>query len=217
MECDICSRHGHQRRLPFYCPVDVRNQLYEGRIALADALIENEHLETQVDTLAVASTPSSLPAPAISTLRPERARLNVWRAEEQAAVDRTNDIIARADRLRADVDAARREIEDQRAANNERKAALAAESATAPIRRTKQLGESERALHLLRRKWDRDADNMAATRGFLCMEAGKLYGLRRIKKGSAVHYEIGGLEIMDLATMNSMSAAWSPEPPHGPC
>ena len=64
------------------------------------------------------------------------------------------------------------------------------------------LDEAERALNLAQRKWDRDADNMAATRGFLCMEAGKLYGLRKVKKGSSLHYEIGGVGIMDLAAMN---------------
>ena len=204
MECDICSRRGHQRNLPLYCPVDVRNQVYDSRVALAHSLIENERLEGQINSLAEAATSSSSSSPA-SDLRPGRARVDLCRAEEQAAVDRTDEIIARADKLRAHVDAARKEIEERKAAIGKRKADLAAESATAPARRTKQQDESQRALYLLGRKWDRDADNMAATRGFLCMEAARLYGLRRVKKGGAVHYELGGLEIMDLASMNSAS------------
>lgn len=211
MECDICSRQGHQHRLPLHCAVDVRNQLYEGRLALADALMENERLEAQVDALATASASSSSDA---GPLRPERFRVDIWRADERAAVDRTNEIIAKADKLRAEVDAARREAAERKEDISRRRATLAAESAAASTRRTKQLGESERTLHLLHRKWDHDADSMAATRGFLCMEAGKLYGLRRVKKGSAVHYEIGGLEIMDLASMNSTSATSSPKRRH---
>jgi hypothetical protein len=62
----------------------------------------------------------------------------------------------------------------------------------------------ERSTAMTKFKWNQSYEAMAATRGFLCMEASKLYGLRRVKKGSAVRYEIGGFEVVDPYNMNSM-------------
>ncbi len=194
MNCDICGRQHHAQKLPFLCAVDARNQLYEKRLAYANALLENERSERQIDEF------SEQPTGKIS--------LDKWKSEQQRAVDETNDIIAQADRLRADIEAARKEIVDRKAGLARRRADLASVSASsgAATRRARQLEEAERSIAMSKFKWNRSADSMAATRGFLCMEAARLYGLRRVKKGSTVHYEIGGLDIIDLHAMNSEPA-----------
>lgn len=186
MECDICRRPHNSQKLPFLCAVDARNQLYEPRFASALALMESAELEEKVN--------EALSGP---------ARLENLKSEQQTALDRTSRIIAQADRLRADLDAARKEIASKKEALARRKSDLASASTDIDVRRQKQLDITERAANLMGHKWNRSADIMAATRAFLCMEAARLYGLRRIKKSNSPKYEIGGVEIVELLGMNS--------------
>ncbi len=200
MDCDICGRAHDAQRRPFLCAVDARNLLYEKRMAHAAALMENETLEQQIDVFLENPTSS-----AAETSAPPRVRLDTWKSEEHRALERTNEIIAQADRLRAEVEAARKEIDERKAAIARRKAELAAASSKLAPRRARQQEELERAGAMTKFKWKRSSDSMAATRGFLCMEAARLYGLRRSKKGSATHYELGGIEIVEMSTLNSQS------------
>ncbi|KAK4132581.1 hypothetical protein BT67DRAFT_457329 [Trichocladium antarcticum] len=200
MNCSICHRPHHAKKLPFLCAVDARNRLYEGRVEYAQALIQSEEAENQVNAVlasAEGATPDQKPDPS--------ARAAWLTAEEKAAADRTSQIIAQADRLRSEVDAARREIAAKKDAIARTKSDLAAVTAGTSARRSRQLEEVERSTQRTRYKWNRSADTMAATRAFLCEEAARLYGLRQVKKGSVKRYEIGGVEMFDLHAMNSLS------------
>ncbi|KAK4190480.1 UV radiation resistance protein and autophagy-related subunit 14-domain-containing protein [Podospora australis] len=191
MNCSVCNRPHHAKTLPFLCAVDARNRLYELRIDVTKAQVENEELERQVDDAVKAQD--------------SRTHLEDLRDKEEAAVDRTNQIIAQADRLRIEVEAARKEIEAKKDVLARRRSDLASVSAGGSSRRIKQLEEAERAVQRTKYKWGRSYDTMAATRTFLCEEAARLYGLRQVKKGSVKRYEIGGVEIFDVFAMNNLS------------
>ncbi|KAK3362701.1 UV radiation resistance protein and autophagy-related subunit 14-domain-containing protein [Lasiosphaeria hispida] len=195
MNCSICHRPHGTKKLPFLCAVDARNRLYESRVEIAQALIQNEEVERQVKD-AVSSQETATHA---------QVGMENSRAEEEAAKERTSQIIAQADRLKADIDAARQEVEKKKDAIARKQSDLASVSSGSSPRRNRQLEEIERSAQRIKYKWNRSAETMAATRAFLCEEAARLYGLRQVKKGSAKRYEIGGVEIVELHAMNNVS------------
>jgi hypothetical protein len=188
MDCSICHRQHEAKKLPFLCAVDARNRLYEGRVEIAQALIQCEEAERQAGQVADAHVASI--------------------CEEQAARDRTNQIIAQADRLRAEIESARKDIHAKKEAITRKRSDLTSVSSGSLVRRSRQLDEMERSSQRIKFMWNRSAETMAATRAFLCEEAARLYGLRQVKKGNTKRYEIGGVEIFDLHAMNSES--WLP-------
>lgn len=207
MSCDICGRLYHPQRLPFLCTVDARNQLYEPRIAHTVALIHNEQLEAQVNK-ALGEPVSSESAQSAEGQKPApKVQAEAWAAERQDALDRANEITAKAAQLKNEMEKTRNELDRRRALLQQRRSDLAAASNGTAARRARLQGEVERSMAMTRFKWNQSYEAMAATRGFLCMEASKLYGLRRVKKGSAVRYEIGGFEVVDPCNMNSTYSA----------
>ncbi|GJC88369.1 autophagy-related protein 14 [Colletotrichum liriopes] len=199
MNCSICQRPHSPQRLPFLCAVDARNHCYEGRLKNLQVLMENESLQNQVNDLLAQNT-------AADALNPTIAVEHLI-SEQKTAEDRTDQIIAQADKLRDEIAAARKEIADRKAAISRRKSDLASASSGITARRTRQLEEAERSISIAKYKWVRSADQMSSTRAFLCKEAAKLYGLRRVKKGSSSRYEykIGGVDVVDLSSLNTAS------------
>ncbi|SPO07686.1 uncharacterized protein DNG_10381 [Cephalotrichum gorgonifer] len=208
MNCDICQRPHHTSRLPFLCAVDARNVCYDGRVRTLQVLLKNEELQNRISDLVTTSTgeagaqstggPSQSPAKSavVESLVSQRA----------LSEDRTNQILAQAEKLRLDIAAARNEIKAKRETNARRKSDLVSASSGIESRRAKALDSTEKSIHTLRNQWNRSSDRMAATRAFLCMEAAKLYGLRRLKKGSSRYeFKLGGIEVVDLASMNALS------------
>lgn len=194
MNCDICHRFHHPKKLPFLCAVDARNRLYEGRVAQATALLANETLEQRINDILSRSTASSRPD------GPTRAvRIDAIKSEETQAADRTSQIIAQADKLRAEVEAAKADIEERKKKVARRKADIAEASSGINARRTRLLEETKRSIQMTRYRWNQCFENTTATRGFLCMEAARVYGLRRIKRSNK--YELGGVEMVDLPGM----------------
>lgn len=200
MNCEICHRSHHSQKLPFLCAVDARNRLYEGRIAHATALIENETLEQKINSALINPNPPSSEDAAGKAVYLERLK-----SSEARAMDRTSQIIAQADRLRAEVAAARKDIEERKKKNAATRAEMSVASNGINPRRSRQLEETERAIQMTRYKWNRSFENMAATRSFLCMEAARLYGLHRNKKSNSVKFELGGIEMIELPGMISRS------------
>ncbi|KAB5549811.1 UV radiation resistance protein and autophagy-related subunit 14-domain-containing protein [Coniochaeta sp. 2T2.1] len=196
--CDICHR-AFGTKLPFLCVVDARNRLYEGRLQNATCLIRNDELEQQIKALI--SSPNDSERTASSNV----VRVANWKSEQAAVVDRTSLIIAQADKLKLEVDAARKEFHDKQDRISRRKSDLAAVSEGIAARRTRQVEDVERSIQVLKYKWSRSADAMAATRAFLCEEAARLYGLRQIRKGNQKRFEIGGVEVVDLHALNNLS------------
>lgn len=200
LNCDVCRRP-HSQKLPFLCAMDARNQLYEGRLQNAKTLMENDILERQINAII-----SPFQDDAWQKDSSVKARLvESWKSEQAAAVDRTSQIIAQAERLRLETDAARKELQDRKESVRRRKSDLVSVSEGIAARRSRQIEDIERSIHMSNYKWNRSADQMCATRAFLCEEAARLYGLRQVRKGALKRYEIGGVEIIELHAMNSKS------------
>ncbi|KAH7001550.1 UV radiation resistance protein and autophagy-related subunit 14-domain-containing protein [Ilyonectria destructans] len=195
MDCDVCNRSHDTKRLPFLCAVDARNHIYEGRIKNLHLLIENEGLQKQISDLLA------------DTTIPSKDRKDSLQAQQRMAEDRTTQILAAADKLRNDIKAAREEIKAKKAALSRRRSDIAAVSNGLMERRVKQQKEVERATNMSKYRWSQTAEDMSRTRSFLCMEAARLCGLKRLNKASPNQYEyhLGGLPVVDLTSMNSLS------------
>lgn len=196
MECDICHHPHDAQRRPFLCAVDARNRIYEGRMKHLQLMLENESLKAQIDELLD------------DAAKPNKHTLDEIIAHRDAAEQKTDQILAAADRLRDDIKAARDEIQARKVAIARRRSDLASVSAGIVERRAKQLREVEKSINMLKFRWSQSAEDMASTRGFLCNEAVRLYGLKRVtKKGGTGRYEyhLGKIPIVDLTSMDSLS------------
>ncbi|EHK25343.1 uncharacterized protein TRIVIDRAFT_189166 [Trichoderma virens Gv29-8] len=195
MECDICHRPHDAQRRPFLCAVDARNRIYDGRMKNLQLMIDNDTLKAQINEL-------------LADTRPSKHTWDEAIARKEAAEQKTDQILAAAEQLRGDIKAARDEIQARKAALARRKSDLASVSAGLAERRAKQLKEVEKSIHVLKFRWSQTAEDTASTRTFLCGEAVRLYGLRRVaKKGVTGRYEysLGRVPIVDLTSMDSLS------------
>ncbi|KAI1174056.1 hypothetical protein F4777DRAFT_555503 [Nemania sp. FL0916] len=203
MDCGICERAHHPKRLPFLCVVDARNALYEGRVVNTKMLMEAEAIEFKVNKL-LSDNDASPGSP--EPHRPSRAYIEHCASEEHKAKERTERIIASADKLRDEVAAAKKEIAKKRAAIARKKADLAAAAQGVPARRNREMDEVKKAIKMTKYGWDREYEAMAQYKTALCMEVAKLYRLQRVRRGNPVRFEykIGGIDIIDLQHMNSI-------------
>jgi hypothetical protein len=208
MQCDICFRTGGQK-LPFLCPTDARNRLYETRVQHAHALLEHDVDDQKVTSL-LSQEENQNEQGTDSTVA--RLRVTSLVSERDQAVDRTQQIIAHADELRVKVEKARQELVKKKAIINRRKSELASITNGIEARRIRQMDEVEKALRMTKYKWNQTHSITASSRGYLCGEAAKLYGLRRVRRSStAEEYKIGGVSIIDLRAMNSEFFLSSPK------
>jgi hypothetical protein len=205
MQCNTCSRTGG-RKLPFLCTTDARNQLYEPRIQNARVLLEKDALDQEITTL-LASKPDH------DDTHPHKAvtdRLDLGRllAKRDQAADRTQQIIAHADELRVKVEQAKEELAKKKAVISRRKSELTSALNGIEARRKRQTEEVEKSIRMTKYRWNQTHSVTASSRAFLCGEAAKLYGLRRVRRnGDLEEYCIGGIAIMDLRSLNSKSFA----------
>ncbi|KID60387.1 UV radiation resistance protein/autophagy-related protein 14, partial [Metarhizium hybridum] len=193
MECHICHRDHDAQKLPFLCAVDARNSLYELRVNGLQALLENESLQGQVNEFHANSSKNSL-----SDIEQSKA---MQRLEE----DRTDHILASANKLKEEIQAAREEIRTRKAALARRRSDLASVSNGLAERRVMQQQELDKSTKVARFRWAQRAEATANTRAFLCTQAIRLYGLKRTKKAgsSRYDYQLGRVPIIDLASMDS--------------
>lgn len=197
MQCDICFRTGG-KKLPFLCPTDARNRLYEPRVHLAQVLLEKDILDRQITGLRPEQDRQSSDGGAA------RTSVIALLAERDQAVDGTQQIIAHADELRIKVDKAKAEIAKRKAILDRRKSEYASATNGLDARRRRQMDEVEKATRMTKYKWKQTHSLTASSRAFLCGEAAKLYGLRRVRRnGGLEEYKIGGIGIIDLRAMNS--------------
>ncbi|PMD38096.1 hypothetical protein L207DRAFT_514011 [Hyaloscypha variabilis F] len=207
MQCDICFRTGGSR-LPFLCPTDARNRLYEPRIQNAQVLLEKDALDQQISS--VLSPPAQLAEHKSHSpeSRPNRPDIAALYAERDQTADRTQQIITQADELRAKVESARDDIAKKKAFLARRRSDLASAINGVDSRRSRQVEDAEKGIRMTKYKWNSGHATTAASRAFLCGEAAKLYGLKRARRnGGLEEYRIGGVNIVDLRTMNTASPA----------
>lgn len=209
MECQICRRrhrpqlhHRHPPQpLPLLCPVDARNLVYPARFDILQLLLENDQLRSRIDALGPdADDPSA--------------------AQLQLLRDRSADLHDAAHRLRPDVEAAREEVRSRKEALARRRSDLASLIKASEERQPPQLGEAQESIRSLRSRCSQLALDLSRTRAFLCAEAAKLYGLRRIKTADVgrYDYQLARLSLINLASMDSATPSTShfslaPPPP----
>ncbi|KAG6015753.1 hypothetical protein E4U54_003014 [Claviceps lovelessii] len=196
MECSICCRRHDAQKLPFLCTIDARNHIYQGRLKNLQVVLENETLRGQIDKLPADSSAASLGSSEKSLAQPCLMEHH------------TDQILAAAQKLREEIQAAREEIRYRKEALARRRSDFASASDGLVQRRVKQQQELDKSAQVLRFQWAQKAEVTANTRAFLCSEAVRLYGLRRTKKaGSACYdYYLGRVPIFDLAAMDCMSS-----------
>lgn len=189
MDCSICSRVHDAQRLPFLCAMDARNRIYQQRMQHAKLLIEGDGLRSEI--AAAHSGPPPQDAEAATSM--------LHQVEMK-----TSQVLAAAERLKSEIQIAKDEIQARKAALAKRKSDLVSISTSLPARRAKQQDDMEKSSLEIAAKWSDDAESLAGTRSYLCKEALKLYGLRRVKKGGPGRYEylLGRLPILDVANMD---------------
>lgn len=192
MECDICHRGHDAQRLPFLCAVDARNQIYEGRMKNLQLFLGNERLQSDINDLAT------------DTARPGLDAVDQALAQQRLAEDRTGQILATADRLREEIQAARDEAKARKAALARRRSDLATAADGLQERRARLQHELDKSTQMARFRWSQTAEDMTRTRSFLCTEAIRVYGLKRTRKGATGRYEyhIGKIPVVDLTSMD---------------
>ncbi|KAG6004730.1 hypothetical protein E4U21_000822 [Claviceps maximensis] len=196
MECCICHRRHDAQKLPFLCTVDARNHIYQGRLKNLQVVLENETLRGQIDQ-------SSADSSVTTSLGSSEKSL----ARQCIMENHTDQILAAAQKLRGEIQAAREEIRGRKEALTRRRSDFASASDGLVQRRVKQQQEIDKSAQVLRFRWAQKAEVTANTRAFLCSEAVRLYGLRRTRRaGSACYdYHLGRVPIFDLAAMDSTS------------
>lgn len=193
MECDLCHRGHDPQRLPFLCAVDARNRIYEGRMKNLQLVMENESLQTQINELLS------------ETAKPNMDTMDTAQARQSMVEEKTDQIIAAADKLRDEIKAARDEVQARKKAIARRRSDLASVSEGLAERRAKQQKDVEKSIQMRSYRWSQDAEDGSRTRTFLCSEAARLYGLKRVQvEGSqGDEFRIGGVPIPDLTSLNS--------------
>lgn len=211
MNCDVCRRPHHPSRLPFLCAVDARNVCYEGRVQTLQVLLRNDELQRRISgSVAIPNDEVDDQSSTRGSAEPlaKAAAVENMTSRRVFSEEKTNQILARAEKLRLDIAAARDEMKTLSDANARRRSDLKSASSGIDDRRAKALDGIEKSIQTIRSQWNRGSDRMAATRGFLCMEAARLYGLRRVKKGpSKYEFRLGGIEVVDMASMNGMDSS----------
>lgn len=207
MQCDICFRIGGAK-LPFLCPVDARNVLYEPRMANARVLLEKDALDRQI-TAATSDKKAGTSSATKQDLKLGRWDIDSNVAERDQAIDRTEQIMAQAEDLRAKIEEARADIARRKATIARRKTDMESASNGLDQRRTRQIEEVEKVTKMRNYKWNQMHGTTAVSRAFLCGEAAKLYGLRRHKDNESMQdkFSIAGVPIVDLRSMNTASPA----------
>jgi hypothetical protein len=208
MQCDICLRTGGHK-LPFLCPTDARNILYEPRVENVRILLEKDALNQQIIAITSpknATGPSEEASESTSGETRTRWDIEVAQTERDISIDRTQEIIAQADRLRSKIEGAREEIARKKAIIARRKSELSSATNGLESRRNKQLEEIEKKAKMTKYKWNQLHGLTAQSRAFLCVETASLYGLRRLKVHDVWEYTIAGAPIIDLRAMNNASA-----------
>jgi hypothetical protein len=211
MQCDICLRSGSSK-LPFLCPVDARNALYEPRIQHARVLLEKDALDKQISAITAPEETEPVAGYSGAGTSEPKSFLDVENslAETAAAEERTRRIIEAADELKGKVQAARADIARRRAILERRRSELATAANGQDLRRAKSLEDLEKKTKMTNYKWNQLHTTTAQSRAFLCGEAAKLYGLQRLRSsngGWSNEYSIANVNIVDLRAMNIASPA----------
>lgn len=217
MQCDICSRTGGHK-LPFLCPTDARNCLFEYRVDNARILLEHEALSQQVGDVLSRNKDIIVKVDADAENAVSRWDIDQILATRNQQVEETQQIIAHADELRNKIAAAREDIVKRKASIARRQSELASASNGIEHRRAAQVESVDKSIKRTQYRWNQVHRKTVDARAYLGNEGAKLYGLkvRRVRHDQEMveKYMIGGAWIVDLRDMNRKSARYIMEGNH---
>ncbi|RKF65132.1 hypothetical protein OnM2_012022 [Erysiphe neolycopersici] len=202
MQCNICSRIGGPK-LPFLCPTDARNYLYGPRIENATILIEKDSLDHELTAALSEREKNAKMKPDITPLG-----LIAIKAETNQILDRTQLILSKAQELRNKVEQARLDLVRKKAVISRRKSDLVSASYGIDARRSNLINDVEKSIQTIKVKWHQKHIATISARSFLCGEAARLYGLKKVKNKSLKdEYKLGRSFVVHLEKLHSVSAA----------
>ncbi|EAT77458.1 hypothetical protein HBI56_211430 [Parastagonospora nodorum] len=219
MECDICGKAGNLTH-PLHCITCARSHLEQPRIDLARTLIDKDGVEKHVKAIIQGSEDKSSQHVSLSDSkggllvdRQECTHHLNWqrtKAETAEIQERTQLITEQSKHIRDQMEATRKRIESQRAANAQRKSDLSSATYGIDSRRANELDKVQQHLKRIDYKSDKMHHDTMELRMQLCTTAAKLAGLkttRRRNKDESVKvvYNIGPgsrLRIWDLRDLN---------------
>lgn len=212
MECDICSRVA-SLTLPFHCITCARNAVYDARLKTTKVLLEKEDLGKRIECI-VTTNPSDGKYDNNKTSKQDESLSQAWSHETASTKKTESDGKAAVTKkhiavLRDDMKSAKEDIRQRKASLASRRAEMQAIKASVPDRRSALTMKATETVRKGSQSWTGIHHKTIETRAFLCREAATLYRLkqkRKAKGGSIVdQYAIGGLPVVDLKDINSMS------------
>jgi hypothetical protein len=220
MECDICGTAG--ATAPLHCVTCARSFLEDPRLRLAKALIDQDGVEKQVKAVIEGSEDRESQHVSLVDSKggllvdrqecTNNIELQRTQAETAEISDRLGLIADQADNLRAQMEAARKQIEAQRTANAQRKSDMSSATYGIDSRRANELDKVQQNVKRMDYKSNKVHHDTMEMRTYLCSTAARLAGLkmtkRRTKDGGVKElYTIGPgsrIRIYDLRDMNGM-------------
>lgn len=215
MSCSVCNCSA-SNPTPFYCPTCARNHLYTLRYENARVLLEKESIGKEVEAAVAGDTDVQLRRQQYNANANLTGRKGNPKWDVQAAQTEQARASERIRTMRECVETLTTENEQRRARIRQIKLQLKqrrsdAESANFQLtdRRNAALANIQNGIKRTEHLWHSLHNKTAESRIFLCREAAFLYGLRQEaaeREGGrkSEKYYIGGVQIIDLRSLNSM-------------
>ena len=131
------------------------------------------------------------------------------KSEQLKSTERNQAILAHIEALRAETKQIKADIAKRKISLNVRRSTLEAAKKDLLQKQATAIKPINKSITRIEHRWEALHTTSAESRVFLCREAASLYGLhqRRRKKGTTGRdtYMIGGVPIVDLRDINSMS------------
>ncbi|KAL8852905.1 MAG: hypothetical protein Q9221_002281 [Calogaya cf. arnoldii] len=225
MHCHICQ-HPLTTARSFHCACCAREVLYQPRVSLAHALLEQEAAVSQSEQYIKASRILPAKAPALDISKtPDRSLsldLESTVIQCQAIRHQTQCTLDHVKQLRLEADDLRRRIAHGKAKNSERRNELLAARKEIDSRQAVEVGRLEKSIAGIHRRWDAVHTRTAESRLLLCREAANLYGLKkhsyRATASASDTYQIGSLPIYNVKDLNrkpeNISSSTVPDADH---
>lgn len=215
MSCSVCNCSA-SNRTPFYCPTCARSHLYTLRYENARALLEKESIGKEVEAAVAGDTDlqrrrQQQNANANPTDRKGNPKWDVQAAQtEQArASERIRTIRECVDTLKTENEQRKAQIRQMKLQLKQRRSDAESANFQLTDRRNAALANIQNGIKRTEHLWHSLHNKTAESRIFLCREAAFLYGLRQEagkREGGrkSEKYYIGGVQIVDLRSLNGM-------------
>ena len=219
MQCDICQRQV-SRQLPFNCTICARDALYQSRIRSAQTLLHRESLRLHIENVvATSSTVFQENALREESKDLSEEAIQTWtiqstRNQQDLTDATTQNLHNQRDLIYHEIKSVKLEIANRKELNQQRARALASAQSELSKDQAVCIKPIARSIRHTKQDWGLLHGKTIEARSFLCKEAASLYSLQQRKKrkggvGRDVTF-IGGLPIVDLRDLNSMSACFIP-------